>query len=777
MNPGIRLEKILAKSPTKDGVSESLIDHTYKTIVALSWLKERFSGLSKICNDGQIWHKVFWACCLHDVGKIAKKFQLILKGEASLWNHRHEIASYAILPFVVSENEPEFVWIVAGIGSHHKDAFEILEQRYNPKFDIEDLDLQGLASEINPDEVHDFLLWLKENSENWIKDFGFDSLNVHPISLKENFYKRDIQEIFINNIYKCLKSYFAFYTSLRIKSANSVVNRAAIILRGLIVQTDHLASAHTAPLNRVNFPSKNEIKLKTGIESLYRYQEVLSESIGSIIFTAPTGSGKTEASLLWACKQNSIKKASHFIYLLPYQASLNAIYRRLQKLFSQQDIALMHGRSLQTIYKDLLINNNDPKRVELKAKRVQDLARLHHPFVWCTTPYQLLKGAYRLPGYEALWTNLIDSLVVIDEVHAYEPVRIGMFIELLKELKDNWGVSICCMTATMPMWLKRLISNSLVDAEIEVTDSKLLNLVRHRINIVKAHIKDEKVLEILRKEIDSGKNTLVCVNTVNDAQYLYKKLQIEFGINNIILIHSRFTLRDRLNKETKIEKDLSSMQLGNFPKIVVATQVIEVSLNLDFDSVITEPAPLEALIQRFGRVNRFGKKGIVPVNILNTPSEGSLKIYDPRLVEEAIRLLSENHGALLDDKLMNLLLNSVYKKDNLEAEYSEEVLKNQLEFRSSCLATLKAFQSDETLADNFDSLFDNTEVLPASLKKEYILKQEISVLEAKELLVPVSWRSLKMLHEHVFWDVDLGLRIIDVPYDSETGLMLNKGLD
>ena len=773
----LRLEKILAKSAGFGGVSESLIQHTQNVIIALSWLKERFVRVDEICANQNIWHEVFWACCFHDAGKMAKRFQEVLEGRSQSWYHRHEIASLAVLSPSFFNNEQELSWVIAGIISHHRDADEILEQRYNPKFSEEDLDLEGIIKEIDPDNVHDFLLWLDEISYDWIKEFGFYSLNVHPLRLSANFTEDDFQVQAVQNIYRYLKSYRSIISDLKKKSPSAPENRLAIILRGLITQADRLASAYAPSLSQIKFPSKDEIKSLLKIEDLYMYQEEVSNASGSVIFTAPTGSGKTEASILWGGKQNSEGRCSHFIYLLPYQASLNAMYRRLQKLFRAQGIALLHGRSLQAIYKELMKNEIIPEKADLIARRLQDLAKLHHPFIWCTTPYQLLKAAYRLPGYESLWTNLAHSLIVVDEFHAYEPVRMGMFIELLKELRENWDAALCCMTATMPAWLKRLIVSSLADREIHIADQKLLNLVRHRINLIRADIRDEKLLSIIKQEIDARKKILVCVNTVNDAQYVYDKLKDEFGGEALVLMHSRFCLRDRLNKELELERNLAETEFNCSPKIVVATQVIEVSLNLDFDSIITEPAPLEALIQRFGRVNRFGKKGVVPVNILDTPSEGSLKIYDSRLIEAAIHLLSEKNGLLLDNNLVQSLLDSAYQKNDLENEYTNKVLFNQLEFRNSCLATLRAFQSDETLEDNFDSLFDNTEILPVSLKGEYLQKKSNSILEATELLVPISWKSLKMINDHMTWDPELKVRIVDLPYNSEVGLILKSDFD
>lgn len=763
----LAINDIWAKSSSGDEKGESLVEHTHKVLSVLAQLRQRSPYLSSLAESPRLWHWAFWSCFLHDLGKSARRFQFYLRGQAPYWQHRHEIFSLAFMQ-VFQFDENDLPWIIAGIASHHKDAREIIEGRYDLLLEPEDLALDELKNEIEEETVHCLIIWLMQSPADWIKRNGFDSVDI-PEKKSESDITNFIQRI-PETIMESLRKYNNLIRIIQQKPSASFENQAAIILRGLVVQADHMASAGAPELKTVSFPESKELAIRLGIKvSDWRsHQNYASLAKGSIVLSAPTGSGKTEAALLWAHNQQVDSGVQqHLIYILPYQASLNAIYKRFKEIIGCE-IALIHGRSLQAIYQELQNKGYTKKEMEIIARRSNDLARLHQPPLWCTTPYQLLRSAYRLPGYESLWTFMAGALVVIDEVHAYEPSRLGMFMALLSELQERWGINLCVMTATMPGWLKTILL-SLVEVELPVDTELFRTFQRHRIEIVKGNILSPKVHRFIRQEVLSGNSVLIGVNTVKTAQKIKDILDGTLGKDRVILIHSRFTARDRLIKETDIWEKLSSNIEKRQPIVVVATQVIEVSLDLDFDTIITEPAPLEALIQRFGRVNRRGKKGIVPVRVL-TQSISDEKVYDADLVSRAVSLLLENNNCIIDELKINDWLNEVYA--GTEDKFTNEVLRHKEEFQTSCLKTLRAFDSSPTLAERFDELFDNTEVLPQCLENEFGQLYEKSVIEAKGLLVPISWKQLQRNRNLVAWNEEWSLRIIDKPYNSNRGLTL-----
>ncbi|MBI4330805.1 MAG: CRISPR-associated helicase Cas3' [Chloroflexi bacterium] len=736
-------------------------------------LSQRMPFLPQLAGDPRLWHRAFWSCCLHDAGKVAEGFQAVLHGQSQRWGHRHEILSLAFLPWVVPADSADFPWIAACIAAHHKDAAEIFG-RYNPKLDPDDLDLGGLVANLSPEEARALLGCLVQRAPEWIVSFGFKDANVSPYSIDKhgvNTNSTAFVQLALSNILISLKAYQKLFASLSRSTADTQENKIALVLRGLVSHADHLSSANAPPFPDLTFLSPEELAGRLNLERFHAHQRSAAQTRGSIMLMAPTGSGKTESALLWAYRQQTAEQTGQtLIYLLPYHASLNAMRQRLHGLFPSVEVALLHGRAVEALYRELSLLEYTPADAERSARRLNELSRLYHSPIWCATPYQLLRAAYRLPGYEILWTSLSGAMVVIDEVHAYEPARIGMFLELLAELKTRWAVKTCCMTATMPSWMARLVRESIVDEEIPVDEGLLSTLHRHKLQLINGQIADGVVSNLVGAEVNSGHSVLVCVNTVADAQRVYCSLKQLLGPDRVMLLHSRFSMRDRLQKEEQLERNFHSKKGRGAAMAVVATQVIEVSLDLDFDTLITEAAPLEALIQRFGRVNRLGKKGTVPVRVLTTPSGGSLKIYDARLIEEALKAIHQRNETTLDELTIQQLLDATYQATGLDREYTEKVKLHRHEFRQSCLASLRAFQSDSSLEEDFDRLFDGTEILPAILQKEYETKRNESILEAKELLVPVPYRQLHWMKDRIRWNKDWKLRIGDLPYDAEMGL-------
>jgi CRISPR/Cas system-associated endonuclease/helicase Cas3 len=114
--------------------------------------------------------------------------------------------------------------------------------------------------------------------------------------------------------------------------------------------------------------------------------------------------------------------------------------------------------------------------------------------------------------------------------------------------------------------------------------------------------------------------------------------------DDVVLLHSRFCRRDR----NDIERKLGKMPL---PKVLVSTQVVEVSLDIDFEQGFFEPAPIDALIQRLGRVNRFGKQSAAKVVVL-TERLHSFKIYDPKIVERSLEELLKLPNPISEQELV-----------------------------------------------------------------------------------------------------------------------------
>jgi len=772
MEDEVGLRSVWAKSAPDGGAGESLIQHTYRVVDAFAQLARRYPGLPERVQQPRLWHRVFWACWLHDLGKAARSFQACLRPGGKRWHHRHEVLSLAFLPCLCQPESEDFPWIAAGIASHHKDAPEILRRLYNPALSPYDWGADQLASELDDQTWRELLEWTVDVVPGILIDSGLEHLGIVrlPVEPRPLPSLQAIPELLAD----ALRAYGRLWKDLTKLPADHVQNRAAIVLRGLVVQADHLASAHAPRLDEAVLPDAPSMlsRLNLTPASLFSHQRVAASHCGSVVFSAPTGSGKTEAALLWARKQQDVAGGPRtVVFLLPYQASLNAMARRLQDLL-QRDIALVHAKSLQATYRFLLDQGSQPEEAEKLARAHDNFGRLNKPAIRVTTPYQLLKAAYRMTGYEALWTSLADSLIILDETHAYEPERLGLLLEFLGELTTKWNARVCAMTATMPSWLRRLLSEAVSADQIPPDPELFRRFARHRVEVLEGDILAATVLDLARSEFRAGRSVLLAANTVGVAQQVYEALQGSLPDDARCLLHSRFTVADRLKKEAVILEKLDPKRVSPRPMVVVATQVIEVSLNLDFDTIITEPAPLEALVQRFGRVNRAGRKGVVPLRVL-TQSLRDKKIYYPDLTDRGLSILRQQAGNTLDEQEVSRWLDRVYEGE-LEAKWIATIHQNRREFRAGCLASLRAFESDDALEDAFDRLFQGTEVVPRSMLDQYRSLREGSSLEAGQLLVPISWQHVQRHRDKFLRDVDLGIMVADFPYESEYGLRLSR---
>lgn len=232
-----------------------------------------------------------------------------------------------------------------------------------------------------------------------------------------------------------------------------------------------------------------------------------------------------------------------------------------------------------------------------------------------------------------------------------------------------------------------------------------------------------------------------------------------------------FNARDRMAHE-QMAREISSLDVKQRrPSILVATQVVEVSLNLDYDTLFSEPAPMEALLQRFGRVNRKGRiQGTALVRVLEK-QVSDYDIYEPELIKETLAILRRN--PIIQEAKVTGWLGEIYQKSGLHDNWLQRIADSRNDFRRGALEGLRPLDSDKELARNFDALFDGTEVLPVSLMEEYDFLKLQSIIEASSLLVPVSrisrirsWQNRGLSR----WDRERRLEIAQVNYDSRFGL-------
>jgi CRISPR-associated endonuclease/helicase Cas3 len=415
------------------------------------------------------------------------------------------------------------------------------------------------------------------------------------------------------------------------------------------------------------------------------------------------------------------------------------------------------------------------------AKTISGLAReLYHP-IRVTTPHQILRVALHGKGWELGLAEFPNACFVFDEIHAFEPLLVGLTLATVKWLK-SMGAKVLFASATLPIFLEKMLKkevgisdeNIISPDPVNKDDKTVLDKIRHSVEIRPGSLLSN-IEEIINEIRVSGKTALIVCNHVATSQKVYEKLKEEF--KDIKLLHARFNAVDRFNIE-------SIIQSNNPPRILVATQAVEVSLDLDYECGYIEPAPADALGQRLGRINRKGShpkdsytKSPAQVVLFEEPSYKYLP-YDEGVTRETINLLQECR--LLSEQQLTDIVNKIYGegyKDDSRDEYIRGLNNPMINgFDKNIIAgTHKDWV--ENVIEGSDG---QMEVLPNDLYIKFKkLRDEKKYLEARMLLVPIQTRQCRRLFKDnvLFRDETLDEYKTSLKYSPDRGLDLEKQIE
>lgn len=405
---------------------------------------------------------------------------------------------------------------------------------------------------------------------------------------------------------------------------------------------------------------------------------------GIYVLEAQMGLGKTEAALSAAEILASKWHCEGIFFGLPTQATANGIFPRLQSWAEAEGqaeeiklgIRLAHGMAMlhkgyRELFRGKASQNEDGSEGGLVVHSWFEGRKqaLLSSFVIGTVD-QLLMAALQQKHVMLRHLGLSGKVVIIDECHAYD-AYMSCYLERALEWLGIYQVPVILLSATLPTERRvKLIEAYLGGKPKEESDGwrkndeyPLLtytfgNDVRQRvipvdtprkqIRIIKE--KEETIIKILKERLSEGGCAGVIVNTVFQAQEIAKKIRRELPEYPVLLVHARFTMADR----QKIEEGLlTRIGKNSLPKtrnlIVVGTQILEQSLDIDFDFLITQLAPMDLLLQRMGRLQRHGhrkrpeplKEPMCIVCKSEENSGGSRQIYGDWLLERTEELLPD----------------------------------------------------------------------------------------------------------------------------------------
>lgn len=400
------------------------------------------------------------------------------------------------------------------------------------------------------------------------------------------------------------------------------------------------------------------VKTLGGMQSLFpefipHQVQTLVEKIpviaGLTLIEAPTGSGKTEAALAYASHLLAEGIAESIIFALPTQATANAMLKRLidvsESLYEGADLVLAHGKAhFNDLFIDLKAtsksNPSQNKEHELEASIQcsqwlgQSRKRVFLGQIGVCTIDQVLISVLPVKHRFVRSFGLGKSILIVDEVHAYDSYMYGLLNEVLKRQK-TMNSSVILLSATLPLFQREKLMSTWGDEVDVFTEDDKYPLISH-INDTKPFLypleeqelqklkqKPKRVVKIASLETpdmlpdtqlvkriiqaaSEGANVVIICNLVADAQALALSLRSKTALS-VDLFHSRYRFKDRQDKENAVLESYGKGDQRKQGGILVATQVVEQSLDLDFDWMITQLCPMDLLFQRLGRLHRHDR--------------------------------------------------------------------------------------------------------------------------------------------------------------------------
>jgi len=583
------MEILLAKSAPE---FTSLKDHLLHVSYAAKAFGRYLQMEESVAFNGAI---------LHDIGKAHPEFQKRLRENGRNSKvYRHEISSLLFLS-IFSENQ--YPALLDMVIAHHKSA----------KNDAGDKGLLDLENGYDYIDYHigKWDLW-SLGAFKLLSDLGITCAPFGEEIARENL--------------SIAVSYCKKQTKIRGYSE----------WRGLLMGADHFASAlinNTEKNLERSFQTPN-LFFYNRTNPLYplSFKETASPKKHTLV-VASTGAGKTD----YLFKRTK----GRVFYTLPFQASINAMYNRVAKDLDRDnpnmDIRVLHSASM-------VVRQNGKEEESV-------LQPLFGSSIKILTPHQLAAIAFGMKGYEAMILDLKGCDIILDEIHTYTGVSQAIVLKLVQILKQlNCAIHIG--TATMPTQLYQKIVEELGDNILEekLTPEELDQFDRHTLHKIDSF---EKSLPFIYQAIEEDKKVLVVYNRVARAQEAYFNLRELYPNTPILLLHSRFKRGDRNYKEKLLlgldeeGNPNGEFNTSNEACIVISTQIVEVSLDISFDLMVTETAPIDALIQRFGRVNR--KRTIETIGktkpiYLIAPSDNKNDAlpYDMEVLKRSYGVLDDN---------------------------------------------------------------------------------------------------------------------------------------
>ena len=558
------------------------------------------------------------------------------------------------------------------------------------------------------------------------------------------------------------------------------MDAVCILLSGLMILCDWVASSGTFDLlpEKSNYVS---LAMVTAKETLHNYRligdlsstqvdsfqsvwphissprdvqkccEILNPEAPITIIEAPMGEGKTEAALFFAEKIRAVQNKRGIYVALPTQATSNQMYTRtlsMMETIKAGHTRLLHGTAFLQLNKTKVQVENEEE--ELEAERWLGSLRmglLDENGVG--TVDQAMAGVLNTRFSVLRLLGLANKVLIIDELHAYDAYMSEIIATLLRWCKVLC-IPVILLSATLQDsqrrsylkcymeegYLPQLSSSypliTQVDklghmTQTEATATAETTYILHPVYLGEDSI---SIAKYALNAVNRGGCYCVLVNTVRRAQEIYQALlKCKDDNTETILFHARFLMGRREEIEKQCVRKFGKGPDTERPHkaILVATQVVEQSLDLDFDGMMTELAPVDLLLQRAGRVHRHRNRQrpagleqpIIHVILPDDCATHDLEkrygntgyVYAPFLLDNTERIVASNPHIRIPDDIRSVI----------QQVYEHITQKNMQVWHERCFAQ----QLEQANADGIVFPDPDKEVFFPSQSHPELLRMEI----------------------------------------------------
>ena len=688
----------------------------------------------------QLYKDLLVACKKHDMGKMNSQFQIRIK-RRSKYNYEIEVPHAVLSIFFVDESE---------CNDYTSVLFAVLFHHYHKESPM--------------DVFHDD----RQLIEGFLSELNFQQNDYNKMRRKLN----KVKKIFQTNLNDKQKQY-------------------AVLLKGFLHKCDYSASANIPCEKKNDFLLESIEEWRSGKFQYNTLQEFcIANRNENIMVTAPTGMGKTEAGLLW-CGDNKC------FFVLPLKTAINAMYGRIKELANDVEAEDVYKSRVALVHSDMksyYLKDANDKDADYDFN-YEELSRQFCLPVTVCTPDQIFDFVLKYPGYEYKLAISSYSKFIIDEIQMYSPDILAAIIYAIKMIHIMGG-KVAVLTATLPPFVKEELIKIFGD-DVQLADFSSEGILRHNVKVFDDTLETDDVVEIVNEtNSDTVKKYLVVCNTVKTANRIYKELSESNIDAEINLFHANFIKKDRMKKEKEImgasKKKLNEMTK---PEIWISTSVVEASLDIDFDILITELSDLFSLFQRFGRTNRKGKKDFSNYNCyvfteLQDRADSFIDLDIHNLSKDAIitvkGVLTEQEKNYLIEKYLSVekVQDTDYYKDyckffkNYEDEYdylnsSKDSLRNidRMDAIPKCVYDENVDMINENLEKINSTDVDKDSRMNAT---EEILKLTVSISMFRcrkhdsGISVDMKYRRIPVIDCNYSFDSGLDFEFIEKPIDDES---------